>query len=229
MLLLLNKDLIVNSCFTYNMEDCVVCGEIALYKCQPCTVSFCEEHKSVHERNKNKPHIFESIKPKFDPAKYAKIAESLVTKIKELETFKSRIILETKTLINKIEELRTKCIKTADAKAKSYIALLKQFQNPAAFEDLSAIENQLNTFVCHDLPFPSIQEIQNFYNYDFFKNQSVSPKQNRLTEIPDERLEELKSMPIDRITKVLAEEYSLFMEGHSEIIYCVKALVITNT
>ena len=156
------------------MDGCVFCENIALYKCQPCTASFCEEHKRVHENIKNRPHIFESIKPKPDQVKYAKIVESLATKIKELETFKSRITLETKTLIKTIEELRSSCIKKAEGKVKSCINLLKQFQNPELFEDLAAVENQLSTFVCLYLPFPSIKEIENFYNYEFYRDLSFA-------------------------------------------------------
>ena len=221
------------------MEECIVCGERALYRCQPCVVLFCEEHKRVHERNKNKVHIFESIIIRPDSRQYAKIVESLVIKITEFEAFKSRIILETKTLIQKIKELRTNCLAKAESKVRSYITLLKQIQNPATSEDLTIVENQLNVSLSFPVPPPSFQEILSFYNYEFFQDVPASPqnleehksmptkssKELRIYEIPVQRLEELKSMPIANIKQVLSEEFSLFLEGHTASIYCVR---VTN-
>ena len=113
------------------MDECIGCGDKALYRCKPCKALFCEEHKDLHEKNKNKVHIFEEIGVNLDSKQTEKIVENLILKIKKVKEFKERIILETRTLIQKIEELCTNCLKNVEAK----IAILHESltNNPKSY------------------------------------------------------------------------------------------------
>ena len=98
------------------MDECIVCGEKALYICKPCKGLFCEEHKALHEKNKNKVHVFEEIGVNLDSRQTKIIVENLSLKIKKVKEFRERIILETRDLIQKIEELCTNCLKNVEAR-----------------------------------------------------------------------------------------------------------------
>ena len=111
------------------MDECVVCGDKVIYACKPCKVSFCEEHKLLHEKNRDRVHIFEKVGIKLDSSQTARIVENLVLKITKVKVFEGKIIVETRALIQKIEKLCTKCLQMAKAKAQFYMSLLEKMQN----------------------------------------------------------------------------------------------------
>ena len=97
------------------MDDCISCCDKALYRCTPCTASFCEEHKELHEKNKHKVHTFETIGIKLDSRQTRKIVESLRLKINVLKSLKEKITLETSKLIRQIYELWTDCLENIES------------------------------------------------------------------------------------------------------------------
>ena len=182
------------------MDDCISCGDKALYRCTPCTGSFCEEHKHLHERNKNKVHIFETIGIMLDSNQTAKIIENLLEKINICKEFKERMMLETITLIRKIKEICRNCLNTAESKAQLYMNLIEKIQNPITMQDLQMIEDESEALLSFSIPTQFFQE---------------SPKVNT------ERLKELKSMTVVNIKQALAQEFSLFLEAHIDYVLCV--------
>ena len=92
------------------MDECIVCGEKALYRCKPCKGLFCEEHKALHETNRNRVHVFEEIGVNLDSRQTKIIVENLSLKIKKAIELRERIILETRDLIQKVYELCTNCL-----------------------------------------------------------------------------------------------------------------------
>ena len=147
------------------MDECIVCGEKTPYRCQPCNASFCEKHKSEHKNNKNRVHFFEKV---LDSREIARIVESLMLTINKLTEFKERIMLETTTLIQKIEELCTICINNAESKMQGVKNLLNIFKNPVAEDDLKMIEDSLQFSFSFSFSFtistPNIEEILQFYD-----------------------------------------------------------------
>ena len=109
------------------MNPCIVCGNKAPYRCQPCKAFFCEKHKAKHERNRNIVHIFEK---EFDSSGRDRNVEGLILNINKLIEFKERIMLETKKLIQKIEELCTKCLENTENMIQDYKSLLELITNP---------------------------------------------------------------------------------------------------
>ena len=124
------------------MEECVVCGEKALYRCNSCKALFCEEHKSIHEKTKNKSHILVKLEIHLDPNQSSRITADLISKINKLQEFKNKITLENKALILKIQELYQISLNTAESKEHYYINLLKIAQSVLTAEDLRSLEDQ---------------------------------------------------------------------------------------
>ena len=98
------------------MNECISCEDKALYRSTPCTASFCEEHKHLHERNKTKFHIFEIIKIKLASKQTANIVENLLQKISVCKEFRERMILETMAPVRQIEEICRNCLNSAEKK-----------------------------------------------------------------------------------------------------------------
>ena len=143
------------------MDECIVCGEKTPYRCQPCNASFCEKHKSEHKNNKNRVHFFEKV---LDSREIARIVESLMLTINKFTEFKERIMLETTTLIQKIEELCTICINNAESKMQGVKNLLNIFKNPVAEDQLKIIEESLQFSFSFNISTPNIEEILKFYD-----------------------------------------------------------------
>ena len=119
-----------------------------------------------------------------------------------MEEFKERIILETRTLIQRIEELCTSCLSGAKVKAQYYMNLLQIIQSPIALKDLEIVEGQLKLSLSLNIPTQNFKEILNFYNYQFLQESNIN----------NQRLEELKSKHVDYIKEVLAQEFHIFVE-----------------
>ena len=151
------------------MDECIVCGVNALYICKPCKGSFCEEHKGLHEKNKNKAHVFEEIGVNLDYRQTKIIAENLSLKIKKVKEFREKIILETRNLIQKIEELCTNCLKSVEARIQSYMILLQIIQRPITRQDLKIIEDQSKLLLSFTIPIPNFKDIKDFYDFQFFQ------------------------------------------------------------
>ena len=194
------------------MDECISCDNKALYRCTPCIGSFCEEHKQLHERKKNKVHIFETIGIMLDSKQTAKIIENMLEKINVCKEFKERMMLETMTLIRKIEEMCTNCLNNAESKAQWYMDLIEKIQNPITMQDLKMIEDELEVLLSFTIPTQNIQEIIKYYDCQFFQE---SPKLNT------ERLKELKSMTVDNIKQALAQDFGLFLEAHTDSVICI--------
>ena len=202
------------------MDECIVCGDKALHICQPCNASFCDEHKGLHEKNKNKEHIFEEIRIKLDSSRTKRIAENLILKINELKEFENRIILETSILIQTIEELCTTCLKNSADKVQFCMDLLEKIQNSITEQDLTTIENKINFSFSLCVPTPSLKEILNFYDIKFDQEPP---------EISTHGLEKLKFMTADNIKQALIQEFNLYLEGHTRSINCVSSPVTIST
>ena len=194
------------------MDDCISCGDKALYRCKPCTASFCEEHKGLHQRNKNKVHVFETIGIKLDPRQATKMLESLRLKFNACKEFKERMILETTALIRRIKQLCTNCLNIAESKAQSYMSLIEKIEDNIMLQDYNRLDSEIKICLSFTMPTQNYQEILNFYEYPFFQE---SPTVNT------ERLEELKSMTVDKIKQALAEEFKLFLEISTECVFCI--------
>ena len=194
------------------MDECISCGYKALYRFQSCKVSFCEEHKGLHERNKGEAHILEAFGIKLDYRQTAKIVENLALKINKVNEFKERIMLETRNLIWKIEELRRNYLKDAERTVQCYMNLLQIIQNPITAQDLQIIVNQVNVSHSINITTHNFQEVLKYYNSQVFEQ---SP------EISIQRLEELKSMDVENIKQALAQEFNLILEGHTESVDCI--------
>ena len=150
------------------MDECIVCGNKALYACKPCKVSFCEEHKLLHEKTKNKVHIFEKFVIKLESSQTARIIENLLLKINKVKEFEERIILGTSILIQQIEELCVNCLQRAKYIIQHYINHLKIIQSQKKEQDFKIIEDQLNVCLSLNIPTPNFQEIRKFYDFQFF-------------------------------------------------------------
>ena len=144
------------------MDECIVCCEKALYICKPCKGSFCEEHKGLHEKSKNRVHIFKEIGVKLDSRQTENIVENLILKINKVKEFKERITLETEMLIRKIKELCTNCLNNAEGKLQYYMNLLQIIQNPITTEEVSMIEDQLKVSLSINIPAQNFKDILNF-------------------------------------------------------------------
>ena len=194
------------------MDDCISCGDKALYRCTPCTVSFCEEHKHLHTRNKNKVHIFETIGINLDSKQTAKIVESLLQKINVCKEYKERMIRETMTLVRLIKEICRNCLRNAESKAQWYMNLIEKIQNPITMQDLKMIEGELEVLLSFSVPTQNFQEILKSYGHQFLQK---SP------EVNTERLEKLKTMTVANIKQALAQEFRLFLEAHTDSVCCI--------
>ena len=114
-------------------------------------------------------------------------------------------------LIQNIEELFTSCLNNAEGKLQYCMNLLQMIQRPIATEELKLIEGQLNVSLSLNMPTQNFKDLLNFYNSQFFQEYKTC----------NQRLEEIKSMTVENIKKVLAQEFSLFLEAHIESVCCV--------
>ena len=202
------------------MEECIVCGYKAYYLCISCKGSFCNEHKSLHEQNKNKIHVFETIGKRIESNQARRIIESLMVKINTIKELKRMTMLETKAIIRKIMEMCMESIKCSEVREKYYMNLLKIAQDSLTDQDLKALEDQLAITLAFNVPAPSFREMQDFYDGIFLQ-------ETNNFKFSAQRLEHLRSMPLNNLKQVLAEEYNLLLERHTGEVLCL-ALTIDN-
>ena len=189
------------------MGDCITCGSNALYKCKPCKAMFCKEHKAIHEMNKKQAHIFEIIKLRLDSSQSARIVENLTLKINKVKEHQERILLETERLIRKIEELCTNSLKHTEDKLNYYTHLLELSQNALEPEDLSILESQLGLVLSFNVSTLNFKEVQDFYSCHILE-EPIHPAW--------QRLEQLRHLPVDDAKQLLEQEFSLFLQSHTD-------------
>ena len=156
-----------------NLNACAVCCIKAEYRCQPCNVSFCKEHKDLHEQSKIREHLFERT---LDQDQLNKIVENLILKIKTINEVTGRILLETKSLVKKIEELCKDSLQGLKEKAQFYMDLLQKCRKPIIEEDLKLINKQLSIPLRYSIPGLSYSEIQEFYTNLLKQSSELAPK-----------------------------------------------------
>ena len=163
------------------MEECITCGRKALYTCKPCNALFCEEHKTIHEMNTKRLHIFEVLKLRLDSSQTARIVENLTLKINKVKEFQERIVQETTALIQKIGELCKNSLTNAKAMLKYYKHLLQITQNALEPEEFNILEKQLDTTLSFNISALNLKEVQEFYNCELLEK-SICYNQRTLTQ-----------------------------------------------
>ena len=151
------------------MEECITCGRKALYTCKPCNALFCEEHKTIHEMNTKRLHIFEVLKLRLDSSQTARIVENLTLKINKVKEFQERIVRETRVLMQKIEDLCKNSLTNAKAMLKYYNHLLKITQNALEPEEFNILEKQLETTLSFNFSTLNLKEVQEFYGCELLE------------------------------------------------------------
>ena len=195
------------------MEDCL-CGEKAAYLCSSCKVFICEEHKDLHEKNKKKAHVFEEIFKHPDSSKPKRIVENLILKISLMKRLKEIIVLETETIIEKIESLCMNALDAVELRIAYYMKLLKVSQQRSLAQDFTEADDQLALALTLSIPDLNFREIQEFYNHEFAK-ESIK------CQMSAQRLENLRYLPTDDVKQALEQECSLFLEAHTDSVYCI--------
>ena len=195
------------------MNVCVVCCDKAISLCKPCKVAFCKEHKGLHENSKIRKHSFEEIGRILDTAQYEKVVKNLTLKINKVKEFKERIILESKSLILKINELCMKSLEIAEKKVQYYINLLQASHRPLLEKDLKLLEDQIAIPVIHNISGLNSKEIHEFYQNEFLPELiqdefSKIVKRNMILwgfKITEDLVKEIQIMPLQQTLKNMFE------------------------
>ena len=145
------------------MKECV-CGEPGIYLCQPCQVIVCNEHKTMHEKGKQRAHIFDKLGKKLTTQQLSEFVENLSSKFQIAHECEKEVYNITERTIEKIRNLSMQAIGIIKEKQKHYEDLLKLCQKKRLFDhDISQIERQLGVFPVLDIPSHEFKEIENFY------------------------------------------------------------------
>ena len=150
------------------MKECV-CGERAYYSCRPCKAIVCKEHKIMHEKGKQRKHIFNRLGKKFTAQQLAKIGENLSLRIKIVNECRNTILEDSRRLLAKITRLSMHALDIINKKQKYYENLLILCQKRLFDDEIKEIELHLGSFLVTSIPNHEFKEIQEFYNADFFK------------------------------------------------------------
>ena len=145
-----------------NMDVCAVCCIQAVFRCKPCNATFCREHKDLHEQSKIRNHLFEIT---LDPDQLTKIVENLISKIKTVHEVTGRILLETASLVKKMEELCKNSLTVLKDSIQFYTDLLQKCQKPLSEQDLQLINNHLDISWRFSILDLNYSEMQEFYNH----------------------------------------------------------------
>ena len=156
------------------MEYCV-CGKKAKYVCRPCNVFVCNEHKTMHEKAKNKQHLFEKLGKKLRPEEIALIVENLTLKIKITMDCEKLILSETQKVLCKIKNMCKQALKDLKEKQETYLNILKNCQSVLLGEQMEEIKAQMKTAITVNQIYFESKEIENFYAADFLKENLLLP------------------------------------------------------
>ena len=150
------------------MDYCAVCDEQAIYKCMPCKLILCKNHKAEHEA-KQGSHILLFSVMRFTPDQQARFVENLSRNILTADEFIARILNETTSRITIVNKMCREALRFVEEKKKLYAGLLVNVQDRLyAFQD-EDIEAELNTVVEINSSVSIFEEIESFYKLDCLK------------------------------------------------------------
>ena len=187
------------------MEDCF-CGERAWYFCRPCRYFLCKKHKKKHQLVQQKIHVFEKLGIKLTPEQMAEVWEDLSKKIQTLQECENKIVSESERQISKINKMCTQALRIVKEKQQKYAILMIDIQKRITEEKMKEIDLLSLTSLVVTAPI-HFGEISRLYNTAF------------LTEINNENIYAIASMPIDNAKIMLEKDYGLFLQAHTGRVY----------
>ena len=192
------------------MKICI-CGEQAEFYCRPCLTAVCNTHKLVHEEEKERIHVFETVRERLPTEKIHKIVESLALKIKVAEKCKNQILEETERFIAKIKDMCTQSLENIEKKQDYYSNLLKICRQQLFDDQMQVIEKELRYTLMINMPIRLFKEIEIWYTSDFL--------------VDHQDITCIDSMLVDDAKDMLQRGYGVFLECHTDI---TNAIAITN-
>ena len=182
-----------------NMKDCV-CGNRAVYFCQPHQAAVCKKHRALHEEGKQRDHIYETLGKKFTAQKLVKIVESLLSKIKIADRCADQILEESMRIVDTITKSCKRALDVVKEKKRYYEDLLRICRKRIFDDQIKEFERIVRASLVVDMPL-QFDQIQNLYTSEFLKE--------------FETVKEISTMTVASAKLLLEEGYGLFLEGHT--------------
>ena len=191
------------------MKFCV-CGNRALYFCKSHKVDVCNKHKAMHEKGKQKDHIYEKLGHKLTAEELVKIVDSLSSKIKIAGQCADQIIEESSRLIEMITSSCILALETIEKKKQCYADLLRNCKKRIFDDQIEELQRIARTSLLINIPQQFVQLIE-LYSSNF------------LTEF--ERVKDITVVPVKQEMPLFEKGYNLYLEAHSGE---VRAVAITS-
>ena len=178
-----------------------------LYLCKPHQTAVCKQHRALHEKGKQREHIYEKLGEKLAAQRLVKIVESLSSKIKMAKQCADQILEESKMIIEVITTSCMRALGTLKQKQRYYEDLLKICHKRIFDDQIKELKRIARVSLVVNMPH-QFNKIQKLYKSDFLKE--------------FKRVKKISTMPVENAKLLLEERYGLFLEGNISSISSVR-------
>ena len=183
-----------------SMVNCSVCGKIAQWFCKIHNIGACNDHRLLHIEEPDDHHVIK-IKNQLTVEKKSQLITNLTEKIAVLKHCQDSIIAETHRIISHVLTISMESIKNLNSQI---IELRKSLENIENNVRLQKDAININTIFKFAVPSLGLEFLDAYFRSSFVFEES-----------------KLNCISTDEAIKKLAEDYQIFIQGHTQTISCI--------